>query len=105
MSPKRKDALEILRDLEGDDPELQAILREERFNLQLAQMVYDARTAAGLTQPQLANQVGISRRAIEELEEADHEGLSVALLVRIGEALRQRLEVRFAPRNSETKAA
>lgn len=50
MAKKTRDALEILERLTGDDPELREMIAEETVNAQVARMIYDARTAAGLTQ-------------------------------------------------------
>jgi transcriptional regulator with XRE-family HTH domain len=68
-------------------------------------MIYDARNAAGLTQSQLADRVGTSQSAIARLEDADYEGHSLSMLRRIGEALNQKIEIRFVPKDSESKAA
>ena len=105
MTKKKETAMDLIRELEGDDPEIKAMLEEERVNLQIAQMIYDARAAAGLTQAQLAEIVGTSQSAIARLEDADYEGHSLTMLPRIGDALNQRIEVRFVPRASERKAA
>ena len=105
MTRKKETAMDLIRELEGNDPEIQTMLEEERVNLQIAQMIYDARTAAELTQSQLADLVGTSQSAIARLEDADYEGHSLTMLRRIGEALNQRIEVRFVPRDSKSKAA
>ena len=58
MSKKTQNATEILDRLTGDDPELREMIAEERLNTQVAKMIYEARTAAGLTQAQLADLIG-----------------------------------------------
>lgn len=105
MVKKRETAMDLIRELEGDDPEIQEMLREERVNLEVAQMIYDARNAAGMTQSQLAEVVGTSQSAIARLEDADYEGHSLTMLRRIGEALNQKIEIRFVPSDSKSKAA
>jgi transcriptional regulator with XRE-family HTH domain len=57
---------------------------------------------AGLSQRKLAERVGTSASAICRLEDADYEGHSLSILKRIAEALDQRVEVRFVPRQSGT---
>lgn len=92
------DALEILyrRYYEGH-PERLASLEEERLNAEIARMMYDLRTKAGLTQRQLAKLVGTSASAICRLEDADYEGHSLSLLRRIAGALNKRVEIRIRP--------
>lgn len=97
MSKKIRDANEILDRLTGDDPELREMIAEEVMNSQVARMIYDARTAAGLIQKQLADLVGTQQSTIAQLEDADYEGHSLNMLRRIAAALDQRLEIRFVP--------
>lgn len=97
MSRKTQDATKILDRLTGDDPELREMIAEERLNAQVARMIYEARTAAGLTQKQLADLIGTQQSTVARLEDADYEGYSLSMLRRIAEALNQRLEVRFIP--------
>ena len=94
---KISDAEKILDRIVGDDPELRAHIEEQRINVRIAEMIYQVREAAGLTQTQLAALVGTTQSVISRLEDADYEGHSLPLLKRIGDALHQRLEVRFIP--------
>ena len=89
------DALEIIDAMIGDDPELRRMIAEERVNAQVARLIYDARTGAGLTQQQLADLVETKQPVIARLEDADYEGHSLTMLQRIADALGKRLEVRF----------
>lgn len=97
MAKKALDATKTLDRLTGDDPALREMIAEERVNAQVARMIYEARTAAGLTQKQLADVLGTQQSAIARLEDADYEGHSLGMLRRIAEALNQTLEVRFVP--------
>ena len=97
MAKKTRNATEILERLTGDDPELREMIAEESVNAQVARMIYEARTAAGLTQRQLADLLGTQQSTIARLEDAYYEGHSLSVLRRIAEALDQRLEVRFVP--------
>ena len=97
MAKKTKDAVEILDRVTGDDPELREMIAEEKINAQVARLIYDARTQAGLTQKQLADLVGTQQSTIARLEDADYDGHSLTMLRRIAQALDQRVEVRFVP--------
>jgi ribosome-binding protein aMBF1 (putative translation factor) len=92
---KTKDALEILARDVGDDPGYWAGVEQEMLNAEIARMIHDARTAAGLTQKQLAQRTGTSQSVIARLEDADYRGHSLGMLRRIARALGHRLEVRF----------
>lgn len=94
---KTKSAVRILKAVTGDDVDVQAAIAQARINFQVAQMIYDARAKAGLSQRQLAELVGTKQPVIARLEDADYEGHSLTMLQRIAEALNQRLEIRFVP--------
>jgi DNA-binding XRE family transcriptional regulator len=72
-------------------------LEEARANQEIARKIYQLRTAAGLTQGQLAKLIGTTASVICRLEDADYEGHSLGMLRRIGAALDQRVEIRFVP--------
>ncbi|MBI4907722.1 MAG: XRE family transcriptional regulator [Acidobacteria bacterium] len=94
---RTKNALKILEKVTAESAAVKAGIGEARFNLQVAQMIYDARTKAGLSQRQLADLVGSRQPVIARLEDADYEGHSLTMLQRIADALKQRLEVKFVP--------
>jgi ribosome-binding protein aMBF1 (putative translation factor) len=98
---KTKDALKILDQVIGDDPELRVLIEKETINLQIARMIYDARTAAGLSQKSLAELIQTKQPVIARLEDADYGGHSLSMLQRIAEALNQRVEIRFTPLRKE----
>lgn len=96
------DAAEILRRrYVRDDPARAASVEEERTHADVAQMVYDRRMAAGLTQKQLADLVGTTQSVISRLEAADYDGHSVSMLRRISDALDQRLVVEMISRDPQ----
>ena len=99
MVRKTRDAVKILNQLTGDDIELQRMIEEEYVNIQVAQMIYDARVSAGLTQIQLAELIGTHQSTIARLEDSDYRGHSLNMLKRIASALHLNLEVRFIPRS------
>lgn len=102
MSKSRKrmtrDAVEILhaRYFEGK-PQMLELLEHERQQAEIAQQIYDLRTAAGLTQRELAARVGTTASVICRLEDADYDRYSLAMLRRIAAALNSRVTVRFWP--------
>ena len=88
------DAARILRDrYVKDDPQRRASVEAERVNAQVARMIYDLRSDAGLTQKALAELVGTTQSAISRLEDADYEGHSLSMLNRIAEALDKKMSV------------
>jgi ribosome-binding protein aMBF1 (putative translation factor) len=98
MMPKKfvkttRDAAEILIRRLGDTPELRAQIEEEKLNIRVAQLIFDARQKAGLTQKQLAELIGTRQQVIARLEDADYEGHSLSMLQRIAAALGRRLEL------------
>ena len=68
-----------------------------RANEEIARKIQELRTAARLTQTQLARLVGTTASVVCRLEDADYEGHSLAMLRRIAGALHQRVEIRFIP--------
>jgi len=65
------DALTILDRMIGDDADMRQMIAEETFKAQIARMIYEARTAACLTQRALTARVGTTPSVIARLEEAD----------------------------------
>jgi ribosome-binding protein aMBF1 (putative translation factor) len=98
--PKTKDALKILGRVTGNSEPIKAGIAQARINLEVAQLIHDARTKAGLSQRELAALIGSKQPVIARLEDADYEGHSLTMLQRIAAALEQRLELRFVPRRS-----
>ena len=90
---KTTDALEIIEKMNRTDPEIQEMVAEASINAQVAQLTYEARIKAGLTQQQLADLVGTKQSAIARLEDADYEGHSLSMLQKIARALNQKLEI------------
>jgi transcriptional regulator with XRE-family HTH domain len=85
--PKNTDALAILKAITPDDPEMADLLKAAALNAELAQIIYAARTQAGLTQKQLADRIGTQQSVISRLEDADYEGHSLSMLQAIAHAL------------------
>ena len=91
---------------DAERAEYDRALVEARIALDLAQMVYDARQAAGLTQTELARRAGTTQGAISAIESASKVP-TVITLRRIATALDTTLEVRFAnaPRDPRLASA
>ncbi len=81
----------------GNNRKHQAVYEEHLANADIAQKIYDLRTAAGLSQRALAKLVGTTASVICRLEDADYEGHSLSMLRRIAAALNKRVEIRFVP--------
>jgi predicted transcriptional regulator len=97
MKPRSKSAIDILNREFAGDPKYQAGLAAERIKLQASRAIYDARTAAGLTQQDLAKRVGTTQSVIARLEDADYDGHTLKMLNRIAAALGREVEVRLVP--------
>ena len=95
---KTKDALKIIEKAGSHNVGVRAGIDQAKVNLEVAQMIYDARTKAGLSQTKLAELIGSKQPVIARLEDADYQGHSLTMLQRIAAALEQRLELRFVPR-------
>jgi ribosome-binding protein aMBF1 (putative translation factor) len=95
--PKTNDALKILNAIHQNDTELEELVRQSSLNAEVAQLIYQARTQAGLTQQQLAERIGTKQSVIARLEDADYEGHSLSMLQKIACVLNQRLEIQFVP--------
>ena len=90
---KTSDAVEILKRKTGIDPDVDPQMLQIAEDYRVAQMIYDARHAAGLTQQELAEAIGTSQSVISQLEDADYEGHSLSMLRRIAGALHLKLRV------------
>ncbi len=88
---------ELYEELVGDDAAAQEEFEEGLVNIEAAQLLYDMRSEAGLSQRELARRVGTSASAINRLESADYDGHTIAMVRRIATALNRRLELRAVP--------
>ncbi len=102
---KTNDALQIIKNLNHDDPELEELIKEASLNAMVAQLIYDARINAGLTQQQLADRIGTKQSVIARLEDADYEGHSLSMLQRIARALNHQVEIKLLPIESDKPLA
>ena len=100
MTDKRTttSAVEILHHLYfKNDPEMMQMLKAERIKGDIAQLIYDLREAASLTQEQLAEKVGTTAKVIDNLEMTDYEdnlmGDAVLMLQRIAKAVGKQVDI------------
>lgn len=105
MTKKRttKDAVKVLhhRYIKGNKKQLESLQRQ-RENLNIAEMIYNLRTQAGLSQKQLADLVGTTQSVISRLEDADYNGHSLAMLRKIASAFKQKVQVKFVPETADS---
>jgi DNA-binding XRE family transcriptional regulator len=92
---KTRDAVKILDRMAGESPELARFTEEARVNAKVAQMIYDARQRAGLSQTELAERIGTKQGVISRLEDADYEGHSLSMLLRVAFALGKKVSIEF----------
>jgi ribosome-binding protein aMBF1 (putative translation factor) len=98
--PKSGALQELYDELIGDDPKKQADYEEALVNVKAAQLLYDMRTAAGLSQRELAKRVGTTASVICRLEDADYSGHTLQMLNRIASALGRRIELHAVPQEA-----
>lgn len=108
MGAKRKFGSEALehtyRRLVEGDREQESFYEQALFDTEVASMIHQLRTKAGLSQRALAKKVGTTASVICRLEDADYEGHSLAMLRRIAGALGKRVEIRFVASTKSKRA-
>ncbi len=97
MEDKTTDGLKILDSLIGNDAELREMCQQATINAHVAQLIYDARTEAGLSQKELASMIDTTQSVISRLEDADYEGHSLSMLSRIARALNREVKIDRVP--------
>ena len=102
---KTTDALTILDRMIGDDADMRQMIAEETLKAQIGRMIYEARTAAGLTPQALATRVGTTPSVIARLEAADVDNDALFLLHRIAVALGLALDIRLLPTPAHRRSA
>jgi ribosome-binding protein aMBF1 (putative translation factor) len=101
---KTKDAIKIIDKMTRTDPQLEAMVAVSAINAEVAQLIYEARNKAGLTQKQLAELIGTKQPVIARLEDAEYEGHSLSMLQKIAQALNQRVVIHLTPLEHEQSA-
>jgi ribosome-binding protein aMBF1 (putative translation factor) len=93
--PKISNALDILNRRHPPTKDDLSLRKGVQQQIEIAEMIHQARKDAGLSQSDLADRIGTTASVICRLENADYEGHSLTMLRRIADALGQRVEVRF----------
>lgn len=70
---RRGDAIDHLRRLVGDDPEVALLLAQERLRVRVTDGMRRARQVRGLSQADLAERMGISQGRVSRLESVHHD--------------------------------
>ena len=100
-NPRKADALdELVQKFVRNDPKRKAMLDAELANVQAAELIYSMRTAAGLSQRELAKRVRTTATVICRLEASDYQGHTLAMLNRIADALGQRIKLHAVPKSA-----
>lgn len=97
MGKKTNDGMKIIDDMIGDDEQLREMCEQATVNAHVAQLIYDARTEAGLSQKELAEIIETTQSVISRLEDADYEGHSLSMLGRIAKALNREVKIDLVP--------
>ena len=84
-----------------EQPERETSLQDERVSAQVAQIIYDLRKNAGLSQKQLAELICTTQSVISRLEDSDYEGHSLSMLDKIARALNKQVKINVVEANSE----
>ena len=98
-----KNLADVVRRKLASDPDLAAAVEAERSQANVGAEIFAARTAAGWTQKELADRVGMHQSAIARLEDADYHGHSLKTLERIATVLGMRVEITFVDRCPRSK--
>jgi DNA-binding XRE family transcriptional regulator len=100
---RSEDALDLMDKRFGVGPQSDALHEQFTEQAEVAEMLFAARNAAGVTQKELANLAGTTQQVISQLENADYEGHTTSLLRRIAKALNSRLEIRLVPKGARAQ--
>ncbi len=92
-----RDAVKLMDQRFGVNAESQTLQEQFAEQAEVAEMLYAARKAAGMTQAELAAAAKTTQQVVSQLESADYEGHSLTMLKRLAKAMHQRLELRMVP--------
>lgn len=100
-------AVDILKKRLGDSPERRQQIDQEKGRISAACLIHEARIRAGLIQKELAEKVGTKQSVISSMENADYEGHTLSMLMKVAEALDMRLNLSLEPKKEplETRTA
>ena len=91
------DTRNMKNNLFDENPKMLEEFEEEEIKLDIAEHVYYLRDSTGQTQEGFGELVGIDPVIIDDLEESDYEGDSLAVLAHIEKSLRRHVEAPIKP--------
>ncbi len=94
--PHRRNSYEEYRDAFLRDPDTRAVYEEEARKKELWLQLQEARYAAGLTQTELAQRLGVSQAQVARLEKRGYDSYSLKSLLRYVHALGDGFEVQIS---------
>ena len=71
--------------------------RQARLAVEVAHQMVLLREKLGITQAELARRMGTKQQTISRLESGDYEGFTLKTLLKIAEATKTRIVVKFTP--------
>lgn len=83
------------------DPKSQALYQEEKAKKKLWLQLVEARQAAGLTQEELAERIGVTQAQVARIEKADYDSYTLTTLRKYVKALGQGYSLEVAVRYEE----
>lgn len=96
------DGMKIINSIIGNDQDLLDLCEQASINAHVAQLIYDVRTQAKLSQAELAKLIGTTQSVISRLEDADYDGHSLSMLNKIAQALNLELKIELVPISSSS---
>ena len=93
MTARRKTNYEIWREEQLADPQTRRVFEEEAARMDLWLQLVEARTAAGLTQAQLAKKIGVSQAQVARIEKAGYDSYTLNTLRKYVAALGKGFQV------------
>ncbi len=94
------DGMKILENMIGGDHELWQMCEQATLNADVAELIYNARTEAGLSQKELAEMINTTESVISSLEDGDYEGNSLLMLSPIAKVLNREVKIDLVPGKS-----
>jgi len=92
------DAFDIMwRDHYEGRPDRIAAFEREKLNVAIAHAIYELRKQAGMTQAELAKVIGTQASAISRLENADYNGRSLSMLIKIASIFTGKVAMSIVP--------
>ena len=80
------------------DSEFREQYEQAYYEFTIADKIAKARKSAGLTQKQLADQIGTTRQTVCRLENASNRSYTLQMLYKIAGAMGMELDIQFRPR-------